>query len=684
MSQTIDQSLRARRARIASWLDQHTDAALAIGICKRWISDLVDSNQRLHSRHDLPGLPPPFCLITRLSEANLGALSDALAWRIGGSRGVETAEAELVSHALAVASGCAYVAYGPQKLGWIGHLVSTIDSYAWETFADSAAAALREHADRRSEFIEFLRAIIKNANDEPDRVIDMPSRRGSMVSIVEQFVRTGGFQQVWEADRAPVLFGSSDVFEILRRTDPELFLKMIDELPHPTLVKQCLSSKALLENPSVVLTLLGLAGASFDREGRWQRHGMAAILLLQLASAQLLAVTNAPEAQGRYAHFVGQRAALGGLQAVDPAEDLREAIAMFREAANRVLDILFARSDGIELSWHWLENLLRQAPQRPPSADGRQPRDQMINDIGILVQAVSGRLAPHRAHDAWIEEAPRLVQQYRGIAVLSVAAFSATASDMDIGAVARGLLKRSGFQLTRSTELIQQPGAPLRTIPGDALARIPDPATWFKDCWSALRFEREQAWRRAAARGGANPAEILGLWGLGIIESLALDAEWQHPNTRAIWLALEGAFREARLVEPRMPKDFWSHAVARLFWWWPLVFAPAPTPTGNSEYAIGAEPAVLCNILAPYIEISADFMAIAVSLAQAGVGAMQLDRAVRETGHDLMRMIRRFRETARGLKDQRIWNPEWVAALDRIEAAIGANRTANEGITPPS
>jgi hypothetical protein len=66
-------------------------------------------------------------------------------------------------------------------------------------------------------------------------------------------------------------------------------------------------------------------------------------------------------------------------------------------------------------------------------------------------------------------------------------------------------------------------------------------------------------------------------------------------------------------------------------------------------------------------------------LEQAGVGAIQMDRAVRETGHDLKRIIRRFRETARGLKDRRIWNPEWVAALGRIEAAIRANRTATKG-----
>ena len=44
----------------------------------------------------------------------------------------------------------------------------------------------------------------------------------------------------------------------------------------------------LIENPDDVLELLRLARASFDADGRWQRRGMAAVLLVQLASTQLL------------------------------------------------------------------------------------------------------------------------------------------------------------------------------------------------------------------------------------------------------------------------------------------------------------------------------------------------------------------------------------------------------------
>ena len=79
-------------------------------------------------------------------------------------------------------------------------------------------------------------------------------------------------------------------------------------------------------------------------------------------------------------------------------------------------------------------------------------------------------------------------------------------------------------------------------------------------------------------------------------------------------------------------------------------------------------------MLAPYIGITGDFMAIIVSMHQAGVDAPTLDAAVRTARQDLLHMIRRFVETSRGLNDRRLWNQEWVAMFARIEAVITAHR----------
>jgi hypothetical protein len=666
MPRTFEDHLRERRARIAMWLSQRTVADIVTGLCERWVRDLVDSGREPHARHDIPGLPPELDFAIRLSDAGLHAYSDALAWQVAGGEGFEPAEAPLIGHALAVASGRAYVAYGAARLHWIGHLVSTIDGQAWEAFADSAAAALCEDTSARNAFVEYLMEIVREANEAPDRVTETPSRRVSMASLVDEFVRNGSFQDVWYAESAPVFFRSSDAFEILRRAEPQRFLEMIDELPHPALVKECLSSRALMERSEEVLGLLRLARPAFDADGSWQRNGMAAVLLVQLASTQLLS-TDVTEPSG--AQALPQEAA--------KAEELAPAITLFRQAADGLLDILFGRPDGAELGWHWLEYVLRELPQNRRHGGDQKPPRLIVNRIGILVHALSSRLAPRRTQDAWIAEAEPVVRQYRAVAVLSVAAFSATEGGLDIGNVARGLLKTNGFELTRASELSNLSGAPLRTIPGDALARIPDVAAWFTQTWSALRFEREQSWPTLARRAvDANPAQIMGVWGLGILESLGAD-ETRQDDLRAIWQALEAVLREARLVEPRMGKDFWGLALARLFAWWPKLGVVTSAPTDREVPA--ATSMALGRVLACYVGINSDFMGIIVGLYQSGIDVPTLDAAIGATGQDMLRMIRRFVGTARGLKDARLWNQDWVAVLAKIETLIAAQRSATAG-----
>ncbi len=647
MPRTFDDYLHDRRARIDSWLEQQNEAEPATTVCETWIADLLDQGLALHSRHDIASLPADLLIVDRLSAAKFNGLALALKWQIEDAEGKEPAEAALIGHALAAASGRAYAVHGPGKLDWIGHFVASINGLLWEDFADSAAKVFRGNQDLLEEFIGFLAGIIVRANDAPDSVTDIPLRGASMASIVEQFARTGSFQDVWKAGLGTILFWSSGAFEILRRADAGRFVAMIDQLPHPTLVKQCLSSKALLASPQDVLTLLRLANPAIDAEGRWHRCGMAVILLLQLASEQLLS----PWADE------------------EDSEDLNKDVAHFSDAVRGVLDVLFARPDGVELAWCWLENLLCQIP-RVPAVNRGAPRKLMVNRIGILAHALGSRLEPRRSQDAWIAEAEPLARQYRAVAVLSVAAFTSTAGGLDVGAVARSLLKPNGFELTCASELIQLPGAPLRTIPGDVLAGIPDAASWFTSTWSALRFERERAWR-TNGHGGGNPAEIMGLWGLGAIESLV---NAQDQETPKMWLAVERAFREARLVEPRLGRDFWSQAIARLFWWWPQVFTVVHDQAGSAGRTASFDPAALGRAFAPYAEISVDFMAVIISLQQAGLATSKLDDAVHRTGQDLLHMIRRFIATVRRLNDRRVREPDWVAALQRIEAELAGRR----------
>jgi hypothetical protein len=165
----------------------------------------------------------------------------------------------------------------------------------------------------------------------------------------------------------------------------------------------------------------------------------------------------------------------------------------------------------------------------------------------------------------------------------------------------------------------------------------------------------------------------MGLWGLGMIEALAITPQTDPEKLKAMWRAVEQAFREARLVEPRLGRDFWSQANARLFALWPQACV---NKAAAGQNASSVDIPSLGRTLAPYVEIGGDFMAVIVSLDQAGVSASELDQAARHIGEDLLQIIKRFLETARGLDDRRAWNPEWVSALQALKERVAITRMA--------
>jgi hypothetical protein len=89
MPRTLDDHLRDRRARVASWLEQRAEAEATTAICERWIADLLARDLTLYSRQDLGSLPADLSLVDRLSAEKLDGLSAALAWQIEDAEGKE-------------------------------------------------------------------------------------------------------------------------------------------------------------------------------------------------------------------------------------------------------------------------------------------------------------------------------------------------------------------------------------------------------------------------------------------------------------------------------------------------------------------------------------------------------------------------------------------------------------------
>lgn len=676
MLQTHDDYLRERQARVRSWLSEGADAENVCRICAQWICDLVEDGHRPSTAGDISNLPTGLNLITRLADAGLTEFSTAFEWAIHCKVGVEPEEASFVGFALAKAAGRAYSMYCPGQLEWIAQLASTVDHQAWEVFADSAADVLRRDGRRHDNYVSFLSDIVQQAIETPDNLTESWRPHISMAPLIEEYIQAGDFQTVWQGYSLPVSFRWSSELEILRRADPSHFLKMIEILPHPALASDCLTARRLREDAEALLFLLRLTRPSFDVEGRWQRDGAVTVLLLRLVSDQLLSSKNDQEDCRAKTQSLADTVVIDGAEQI---ESLKEGVADYRKLVDNLLDVLLSRPDGKELGWHWLENLLRQSPKPRPANGDRMPKYR-VDYLGILIHQLSSRLAPRRGQSSWISEVKPLWRQYRGVAVLSVAGFSSATGSLDVGALALELLKRGDINLLSAKEQIDLPGAPMRTIPGRVLAQIPNIACWFTRSWETIRLQREQAWRSPRAGGpGANPAEIMALWGLGIIEVFS-ESETKPSGPQAMWKALEVTLREARLVEPRIGRDFWTQAVARLFGLWVALFKPSSVADSDET-----EPDIsitLGEVLLPYVEISADFMAIIVCLYQQRVGASTLDRAVGNTKHDLLRIIQRFFDVVAELNDPQRWNPQWVALVHEIQKAITLERSGNLR-TPP-
>jgi len=332
MHRTFEDYVREQQARVASWLAEDAGAPIVTDICQLWVTTLAESGREVRTRGDFKDLPAELDLVARLAKAGFDLYAKALAWGLYTREGTPPAELPLICHALAVASGKSYALYGPDKLKWLVGFISTIDNTATKAFASSAAEVFRNNPNTLEALADFLKTVVEQANENPDRVTDIPPCFGSMALMVAEFSRDGNFQDVWHADHLPVFFRWSAEFDFFRRVAPERFVQLIDELPHPAMVDECLNFPALIEDPDEITQLLTLAGSAFDNAGAWRPRGVAAVVLLKLATTKLIP-------SGRF--LPGDLA--------DDAGELGEDIAQFTIRAESLVTAVVSRPDGVLL-----------------------------------------------------------------------------------------------------------------------------------------------------------------------------------------------------------------------------------------------------------------------------------------------------------------------------------------------
>jgi hypothetical protein len=670
MPTIVTETYEERRARhIRNWLQDTARAQRVEDVCREWLESLRGNAEQI-GRDAMAGLPLEGTLQYRLTQAGEPELAEAFEFAVNVVEGKPPELHDAINYALASAAGRLYARQGHLKAEWLGSFITSLYLTLWDDFADAAGSAMRESPEHLELHVQYLRSIVEQAVQDPSSVTK-PDRTGQDINtFVTQFQDEGSFEAVWAEQNRTFLLPSSSEFDILRRADEQKFMQLVGSFPHPHLILQCLTARQLVTSTVALVNLLKLADSAANRDGHWRNAGASAVLLLKLITHELLMPHNS-----RWPEPV--TVSHGD---AETSEDLLLA-SEFQEYSNRVhmvVDAFMTRGDSGLLGHLWLAQVLRS----PAPDERRSKRTKTVDRPFVLAHAIACRLLPMAEPLAWIREVGASERPYRCASVLAVAAAKRDSGAVRIAALATDIISESG-QAMLAEPVLHDPAPVLRRLPGFAFAQIPSFASWYAQCWSGLRLERERAWRASRVGGWSNAAECMVVWGIGGLEAMMMETEPKLAEIQASWLAVERVVREGRLVEPRIGKDFWVMAICKLFAMWPRLFAHRQAAPEQTRSAARTHVDQLAKTISPYVGFNGDFMQVITSLRQAGVTPGELGAACQLLGRNLHGLIGRFLETRRRLSDPMVWNQKWVASMQQMQRQLPTKPMTRRDEAPP-
>jgi hypothetical protein len=632
-----EKSARERAELIAQWSEDRAEYAYVVGLCKQWVKNVVALALPEGWWIELEDLPAAASLHTVLRQAGRDPLAEAFEFSVVVKEGTPPREVPIVLHALATACGQLYVEAGPDGLDWLGPLVCHADPRHWDEFFDAAVAAAKDSEPRKAKIVAYARMILSRIQTQPESMLRQSRAHQDVRSEIDQYLAGSTFKNVWDSPDYVMELHHLDVFLLVSRIDEDSFHAILDALPHPGLVRQCLLSHKGSSGVRSLARMLPRLTHSFDPQGNWRASGQAATVVLSLASGALLLAGDPPR------EFDGTAVDLESWQAAVVAEELKAS----EELTRALVDALFARADSQYLGWLWLVEILKYAA---PAA-ARSTRTRLVNKPFVLAQAIVERLRSRADALEWVQEPPPGERQNRVAAVLWVAS---SVAEFDRGVfelLATDLVKRSQQSLGNVEALLMSQAAVFTRGLGRALSRNPDVGGWLLRCWQAIRFQRELAWRSRGTTDGANPAEVVLIYGVSTLAFLISERPQDRAAILSTWDAVEQIVREGRLVERSYEGDDWTHAIEWLFARCPTASQHAAEVTAAASASTAVtettSPSELAMAISPYVGIDNDFMAIVSGLLDCGLGFDSIAAACAELGADLDVCLRTFVATRR-------------------------------------
>lgn len=630
-AEAVERHDRERAEVLAEWRKDGAEVAAVIAICKHWVKDVIALTLPVCWWIELAELPAGASLQQALRASGRNALANAFEFSVVTREGRPPREVPVVHSALATACGQLLVEHGPEGLEWLGSLVYHVDSRHWDEFVDAAVSAATGNAHRTGAIVAHARRLVMGMIADIEQGTERYSGGEDLRAQLERFRAETSFDSVWHSRDFHVAVHHVDLLEIASHLDRDAFIAIIDELPHPGLIRQCLPQREFAQVSALAALLRRLAYSRYA-SGTWRKGGQAATEVLRLGTVALLTAGDRPE------EFVGKREDFESWQDVVVAHEVK----VCEDLCQLLAEALFSRVDSQYLGWLWLAEVLKYAA---PSRRGGT-RTRFPNKPLLLAQAIVKRLRPRADTLNWVQEARLGARQYRVAAVLWVASSATDFNQEEFESLATQLVKASAQDLSNVAALIGSQNTVFSCAIGIALSRNPNFSGWIGRCWKGVRFEREMAWRSRGTSESPNPAEVLLIYGISTLSLLLSNPAANSAAIAATWRALNAIICEGRLVERSYDGDGWTRAIEWLFTAWSKALPDgAQTTAATERNPTSTALSALADRIAPYVGVDNDFVAVLTGLSVGGVTFEQIAAACLELKVDMATYLQRFSET---------------------------------------
>jgi hypothetical protein len=383
---------------------------LVIGL-KRWLSVL---KQRFASqKSDWPNATDDPELLAAIDSvqatgwlpllyAHLGNSSLTGRWReILPTRAMGKALSQLTAERLDV-EVFPFVSWILDHLGWLSS----------ESFLDEATAYLQRHPAKQHFLEDMVTKLTQQMinGDDPFGCMHAPL---TMNDLIEHWAANASQKDLWSEGMTDsvIHIWNPWPFILLSTVNPEAFVYVLNEIPHPAIARQILQQSSSRSDERTLLRWFRSAGLAFDDQGAWIPGAQAPVLLLGRLLEKLREYAG-PQLDKTHPKIGRQRSRY----------NCQRNFSIFNK---KLLQNLRQRRDAVPLTWALLQQLAFEDTKRQFwQVSDRVSKRVRTDALWEIAQAVSSLIEPRADYCEWIESEQYLwrLDRFTAVAVVLSAA----------------------------------------------------------------------------------------------------------------------------------------------------------------------------------------------------------------------------------------------------------------------